>query len=263
MWLGPGTLDPEERDYARGSVMPQTPPYDRIVEETVDFAIFCVDTRGTILSWNRAAESIFRVSAAEAIGQSASVIFTPEDVATGAYDREMATASIEGRAEDDRWHVRRDGSRFWANGVLTALRNEAGVVESFVKIVRDESDARRLYETVRVTEEQFARIFFGNPAAIVVERKETQEIVFANEAFFETTGHWRSEVMGRSGRELHLWADEAERAQLLAGLDEAPVSGNVTIRHKAGHLVRCVTAAREIKLDSETCRAFTHIPQTT
>ena len=239
--------------------MTQLPPYERIVEENADFAIFCIDTLGTILSWNRGAESIFRVSRSEAIGRPASSIFTPEDIATGVYAQEMATAAREGRAEDDRWHVRPDGTRFWANGVLTALRDEAGVVQSFVKFVRDESDGRRAYESVKATEEQYARIFFGNPAAIVVERKESEEIVFANEAFFALTGHWRSEVMGRTGTALHLWFDPSERSKLLESLTDTPATGLVTLRTKGGQLLRCVTTVTDIKLDSEPCIVFAYI----
>ncbi len=239
--------------------MSDLPPYARIVEESLDYAIFCIDTEGMIRSWNRAAEALFHVSEKEAVGQPSSIIFTPEDIATGAYTREIATASQEGRAEDDRWHVRPDGTRFWANGVLTALRDENGVVESFVKVVRDETDHRRSYESIKVTEEQYARLFFGNGAAIVVERTPSHEIVFANESFFELTGRWRAEIIGRTGADLQLWADESERSRLLAGDLEGRASGYMTLRAKGGPLVRCVVAATAIKLDSDPCLVFTYV----
>jgi two-component system CheB/CheR fusion protein len=119
-----------------------------LIEGVRDFAIFLLDPQNRITSWNWGAENILGWPAAEAVGQSGAMIFTPEDRAAGEPEREADTARREGRAIDQRWHLRRDGSRFWANGVLTRLDGPGG---GFVKIMRDETDRKR-------TEEELERV---------------------------------------------------------------------------------------------------------
>lgn len=112
-----------------------------MVESVKDYAIFSTDTVGRVVSWNTGAEHVFGYTEAEIMGRSAAIIFTPEDIAIGAPEQEMRTAEREGRAEDERWHMRRDGSRFWASGIMTPLRDETGNMRGFVKIARDNTGA--------------------------------------------------------------------------------------------------------------------------
>jgi PAS domain S-box-containing protein len=241
--------------------MAEAPPYRRIVEESVAFAMFCIDLSGTITSWNRAATNMFGLTAGDVIGRPASLVFTPEDLATGAFDREFEIAAREGRADDDRWHIRADGTRFWANGLLTALRDEAGVLEFFVKMVRDETPERRAFESIKTAEEQFARLFFGNPAAIIVERATSHEIVFANDVFFRLTEYWRAELMGRTGDELHIWARPEERERLLSRPSSSGVSTPTTLRTKSGRRLSCLAVAAEVLLNSEPCIVITALQE--
>ena len=110
-----------------------------LVEATTDYGIIMLGPDGAILSWNSGAQAMFGFSAQEAIGQNVARLFTPEDRAGGEPERELAEARDTGRAEDERWHVRRDGSRFWANGVVTPLWHEDGALRGFVKIMRDQT----------------------------------------------------------------------------------------------------------------------------
>ena len=99
----------------------------RLVAENVqDFAIFVADLEGRHVSWNPGVERLLGYDEAEWVGLHASLIFTPEDRQRRALEGEMETAMRQGRAEDRRWHVRKDGTRFWANGLLMLLRDEAG-----------------------------------------------------------------------------------------------------------------------------------------
>lgn len=116
--------------------------YRLLVETTIDFAIITTDPAGTITSWNPGAEKIIGMSAQEAIGRPSSIFFTPEDRSIGQFENEMEIARKSGRAEDLRWHMRKDGSRFWANGVLTPLWNQDGSLRGYVKIMRDQTTAR-------------------------------------------------------------------------------------------------------------------------
>lgn len=108
-----------------------------LIESAQDYAIFTMRQNGIIDSWNIGAEKIFGWSEAEAIGQSGDIIFTPEDRAKGIPDKEMKKALQKGRAEDERFHIRKDGSRFFVSGVMTILKNSGGGVQGFVKIARD------------------------------------------------------------------------------------------------------------------------------
>ena len=126
--------------------------FGRIVESATDFAIFATDPNGAVTSWNVGAERLFGYVEGEIIGRSADVIFTPEDRVAGAPEDERRRARADGRAEDDRWHVRKDGSRFWASGLLMPLEGSAA---GFVKIVRDRTERHRAEERLRESEERF------------------------------------------------------------------------------------------------------------
>jgi PAS domain S-box-containing protein len=114
-----------------------------VVENLRDYAVLVLDLEGRIAAWNPGAERILGYREEQAIGQSAAIIFVPEDVAAGAVEQELATARALGRAEDERWHIRSDGSRFWASGVLTSVRDDAGELRCFAKVLRDLTERKR------------------------------------------------------------------------------------------------------------------------
>ena len=124
-----------------------------VVENVHDFAVYTKDLDGRTLSWNPGGERLFGYSEAEWVGLHVSVIFTREDIPRGEPDREMRTALVEGRAEDTRWHVRKDGSRFWANGLLMLLRDKEGEPRAFAKILRDDTARYRAEEELRAAKE--------------------------------------------------------------------------------------------------------------
>ena len=119
--------------------------YRRAVENDIrDYAIFMTDTASRVINWNRGAERILGYKESEVIGQSAFIFFTPEDRAASVPEQEMDDAMTMGRAEDERWHIRRDQTRFWASGILTPVRDDAGVLHGFIKVMRDMTERRRL-----------------------------------------------------------------------------------------------------------------------
>ena len=134
-----------------------------MVESVKDYAIFATDREGHVVSWNTGAQHIFGYTEAEMLGRNAAIIFTPEDIENGAPEEELRTAKSEGRAEDERWHVRRDGSRFWASGIVTPLRDETGNMRGFIKVARDNTDGRLAQEALRQREEELTD-FFENAA---------------------------------------------------------------------------------------------------
>jgi PAS domain S-box-containing protein len=120
--------------------------YRKAIEDIRDYAIFMTDPDGLITNWNIGAQHILGYSEEEIIGQDAAKFFTGEDRTKGVPQRELATAAAAGRAEDERWHVRRDGSRFWASGIVTPVRDNAGKLIGFSKVMRDMTERNRLTE---------------------------------------------------------------------------------------------------------------------
>jgi len=120
-----------------------------LVEGVKDFAIFMTDAGGRIASWNDGASRILGYAEGEILGGDFARIFTPEDRAAGAPAHELATAVAEGRAEAERWHLRKDGSRFWASGVVSPLYDEAGGLRGFAKVMRDTTERKRMEEELR------------------------------------------------------------------------------------------------------------------
>ena len=121
----------------------------RWADETRDYAVLMLDRHGRITWWGKGAESVLGFTAAEALGQPVALLFTPEDLAIRADQQEREIATRVGAAEDDRWQVRKDGSRIFASGVLTAIHGEAGEVVGYVKTLRDRTDLREQVEMLR------------------------------------------------------------------------------------------------------------------
>lgn len=115
--------------------------FEIMVQELKEYAIFGIDTKGRVATWNSGAERIFGWTEEELLGGAADIIFTPEDKEANAPQIEMNEATANGRAADERWHLRKDGSRFWASGVLSAIRLDDELL-GYVKVVRDKSEQR-------------------------------------------------------------------------------------------------------------------------
>jgi PAS domain S-box-containing protein len=136
----------------------------RVLVETVrDYAIFHLDTGGHIITWNAGARRLKGYEKADILGQHFSVFYPPEDIASGKPAHELVVAEAEGRFEDEGWRVRKDGSRFWANVIITALRDEKGKLIGFGKVTRDLTERRRAEEAVRESEQRF-RLLVQNVA---------------------------------------------------------------------------------------------------
>ncbi|HEX8293113.1 MAG TPA: PAS domain S-box protein [Pyrinomonadaceae bacterium] len=173
----------------------------RLIAENVhDFAVFATDLEGRIVSWNPGVGSLLGFAEGEWVGLDGSVIFTPEDRERGAHLSEMEVALREGRAEDRRWHVRRDGSRFWANGMLMLLRDEGGRARGFAKIMRDDTPRRmseeRLREQLGLNETITGTLLEG---IHVLDARGS--ITFANRAALSMLGYDADELVGRDQHE--------------------------------------------------------------
>jgi PAS domain S-box-containing protein len=147
-----------------------------LIEAVTDYGIFMLDPSGRIVSWNTGAQNLKGYRRDEIVGKHFSIFYPPEAVASGWPDEELRLARRSGRFEDEGWRVRKDGTRFWANVVITALLDPTGELTGFAKITRDLTERRRHEEELRISEERFRllvdsvqdyAIFMLNPQGIV------------------------------------------------------------------------------------------------
>jgi PAS domain S-box-containing protein len=120
--------------------------YQLFIDAVEEYAIFMLDPSGHVVSWNKGAQRAKGYSPDEIIGRHFSIFYTAEDVASGKPEQELAIASTQGRVEDEGWRVRRDGSRFWADVVITAVHDAFGRLVGFIKVTRDLTERRKLAE---------------------------------------------------------------------------------------------------------------------
>jgi PAS domain S-box-containing protein len=169
-----------------------------MVEGIKDYAIFMIDTNGYIASWNEGATRLKGYHADEVIGQYLSICCTPEDIAQGKPEQALKIATTEGRFEYECWLIRKDGSRFWADIIITALRNEAGVLRGFTEINRDITERRRAEEALKQSEQDYRALFEQAHDAIVVFAPEREIVLDVNKRACEIYGFSQSEFIGMS-----------------------------------------------------------------
>ncbi len=115
----------------------------QIIDSAIDFAIVATDLEGLVTRWSDGACRVLGWSEAEMLGQSVDRFFTPDDVSVGRVATEMRNALATGRGNDERWHQRKGGERFWAVGEMTVLHDESGAAVGFAKVLRDRTEQRQ------------------------------------------------------------------------------------------------------------------------
>src|SRR4051794_2628927 len=182
---------------------------DRQAEQSVqllldglqDYAFISFDPDTRILTWNAGAERLFGYAEEDVLGKSGTFIFTPEDRAAGADVQEIATAESTGSAEDERWHLRQDGTRFWASGVMTAHHRE-GRLEGFSKVLRDLTARKLADDRLRASEEQL-RLFTENVPDYALIPVDVHGVVSGwNTGAQRTFGYSPEEMIGQPATRL-------------------------------------------------------------
>ena len=162
---------------ARRAAEEEASRFRLLVESVKDYAIFILDPGGHVRTWNLGAERIKGYRADEIIGKHFSIFYPPEDVAAGKCELELEGAARTGRFEDEGWRIRKDGSRMWANVVITALRNPDGDLVGFAKVTRDLTERREAEQTQRA---------LAAERAALAEKSRIQEF---QERFLAILGH--------------------------------------------------------------------------
>jgi PAS domain S-box-containing protein len=151
------TGDPERR----GGHAVQEQHFELLLASIKDYAIFMLDPSGHVTSWNAGAQQIKGYTADEAIGRHVSIFYTPEDVARRRPQALLEAALAHGRVEDEGWRVRKDGSRFWADVVIAAIRDPGGALLGFAKVTRDLTARRDAEEKLRQSEESLSTTLYS------------------------------------------------------------------------------------------------------
>ena len=180
-----------------------------LVEGVQDYAIFALDPKGYVLSWNAGAERVKGYTADEVIGKHFS-LFYPRDLVTQRFpDFELRTAANTGRFEDEGWRIRKDGTRFWANVIITALRGVDGTLIGFAKVTRDLTRRRDAEQALRRSEEIFRLLVSGVKDYAIFMLDPLGRIETWNEGAQRIKGYRPDEIIGESFEKFYPPADIA------------------------------------------------------
>ncbi|HEX2181641.1 MAG TPA: PAS domain S-box protein [Rubrobacteraceae bacterium] len=173
-----------------------------LVDNVEDYAIFMLDPEGHVLDWNVGAERIFGYKEEAIVGEPGSILFTPEDIRGGAPERELRKAEEEGRALDERWHTRKDGSRFWASGFVRPVRDDAGNLRGFAKVARDITEHRKAEQALSQSEVRYRAVVKQSTDGIYLVDGDTKRILETNPALQNMLGYTAGELNGMKLHEI-------------------------------------------------------------
>jgi PAS domain S-box-containing protein len=183
--------------------------FQRLVEGVRDYAIFMLDPGGHVMSWNSGAQRIKGYSAAEIIGKHFSTFYTPEAIERKWPQYELEAAVKQGQFEDEGWRVRKDGTRFWANVVITPMFDDDGRLLGFSKVTRDLTERREHEERLRQSEERFRLLLEGVKDYAIMMLDPDGRVTSWNAGAQRILGYDASEVLGRSFEVFHTAEDRA------------------------------------------------------
>ncbi len=222
----------------------------QILDGAVDYAIMAFDLDGRVTRWNEGARRVLGWTEEEMLGHDIARIFTPEDQAVMRHKTEMALALVQGAGNDERWHVRKSGERFWANGEMTPLRDDADTATGFVKVLRDRTEQHRAAEALRQSEARLRRAQEAGGVGTFTLDLSTNT-VSGTDAFFRIFGlapveHAAAAVL----EDLVLPEDAAIRsAQHTRGDASAPLDVEYRIRRAGDGALRWIARKAEYEID--------------
>jgi PAS domain S-box-containing protein len=229
--------------------------FQLLVESVQDYAIFMLDTEGRVTTWNAGAQRIKGYAASEIVGRHFSCFYPQEDIDSRKPERGLQVAAQAGRYEDEGWRVRKDGSRFWANVIMTALHDEAGRLCGFSKITRDVTEKMRAAEALR---ESNQRLGAEIAERIIAERKlHNSERSLRN--LSAQLLRAQDEERRRFGRELHDSVGQC-LAVLKMGLDSLKSDAAPNREQTERQLTECLDLAEQAIREVRTISYLLHPP---
>src|SRR5438093_11862490 len=214
-----------------------------------DYASFLLDTQGNVTSWNPGAERIKGYRAEEIIGRHFSVFYPSEAVERGKPQLGLQVAARDGRFEEEGWRLRKGGTRFWADVVITAVRDEKGRVIAFGKVTRD------LTERKWGEEEKFGKVFRLCPVPLTIVTLADGRYVEVNEGYVKLVGYPRDGLIGRTGDEINIHPQPEQRTAMMKAIESGQKVRNVegVLRTKSGAERIVVCSAELIEVGENPC----------
>ncbi|PGF16258.1 PAS sensor protein [Natrinema sp. CBA1119] len=167
--------------------------FTAFVDAVEDYAVFRLDPNGTVVSWNTGAERIKGYEESEIVGEHFSTFYTEEDSDSGVPKENLEVAAEEGRVEEEGWRVRKNGSEFWANVTITAIRDDTGTLQGFTKVTRDMTERQEYEQQLQQERDLTEQIFETVPVSIYTINSEG-EFIRANQRALERIDSEESEL---------------------------------------------------------------------
>lgn len=196
------------------------------VESVEGYAIYLIDTKGTVLNWNAGAERLEGYRAAEIIGRHFSCLFQEKDRIAGKPEQELRKASTEGRFAEECWRIRKDGTGFWADVVLTPLRDDNNDIWGFSKVTHDITERKKAAEALSYSEARYRALFEDNPTMIFI--LDTDWTILSANTFAERElGYSNQELVGNS---VLMLFHSADHQTVIRQLEECLVKSDQILR---------------------------------
>lgn len=171
--------------------------FSLLIDSVKDYAIFMLDTEGRIKTWNKGAERIKGYKASEIIGKHFSLFYTTSDIKRSHPQNELRLALQNGKYEEEGWRVRKNGTTFWANVIITPLKNDNGEHIGFAKVTRDLTERKEYEEKLKRSEERFRRMFEGIKDYAMIMLDENGHVASWNEGARRINGYEAKEILGK------------------------------------------------------------------
>ena len=230
--------DGRERTRADEALRESEERFRLMVENVKVYAIFMLDPQGRVLSWNQGAERLKGYKPEEIIGRHFSCFYPDDDKQSGKPQKELEIAAAEGRVEDEGWRIRKDGSRFWANVVITAVKDPTGQIRAFSKVTRDITERKRAEELLHESEERHRKLFDNNPFPTWMYDRETLRFLAVNSAAIRKYGYSHEEFLSMTIKDIRLPQDIPALLESVAHVVEGTENvGDWRHRRKDGSVI--------------------------
>lgn len=194
---------------AKDALISERAQFELFTDSITDHALIVLDINGCVMRWNHGAERVMGWCARDIVGQPCIVFYTPEELAQDVVRRDLETASQKGNVAQDRWYLRRNGSRFWGSGSISAVRNQAGELVGFTKVIRDTTSQREAGRLLRESEERL-RLFIENVTDYALIQVDGDACICNwNLGAARTFGYTEEEIAHEPMRTLYLPEDAA------------------------------------------------------